>query len=130
MDASDKQGFLCQSHRAVLATRRRDGRPQMSPVVFAYDDGRLLVSTPGATAKARNIRREPRVSLCVINDKFFGDWLQVDGSASLIEMPEALDVLRSYYRAVAGEHPDWEEFDRAMVSERRVVIVVEPDVPL
>ena len=130
MDDVQRADFLRSQHRAVLATRRSDGRPQLSPIVFATDEsGRLMVSTRSATAKARNIRRDPRVSFCVITGEFFGDWAQVDGRASLVEMPEALAVLRSVYRAVAGEHPDWEEFDRDMVAQDRVVIVVEPDKP-
>lgn len=127
MDAAKLGQFLEQSHRAVLATRRRDGTPQLSPVVFALDgDGRLLFSTPGTTAKARNVRRDPRVSVCVLNDGFFGDWAQVDGHASVIEMPDALPVLRQVYRAISGEHPDWDEFDRDMVAQGRVVLAVRP----
>lgn len=119
--------FLRANHRAVLATRRRDGRSQLSPVLFAVgEDGRLLVSTRSATAKANNIRRFPQVSLCVVQDSFFGEWAQVDGEASIIEMPEALAVLRYYYKTVAGEHPDWDEFDRDMVSQGRVVLAIKP----
>lgn len=119
--------FLRANHRAVLATRRRDGRSQLSPILFAVgEDGRLLVSTRSATAKANNIRRFPQVSLCVVQDSFFGEWAQVDGEASIIEMPEALAVLRYYYKTVAGEHPDWDEFDRDMVSQGRVVLAIKP----
>jgi PPOX class probable F420-dependent enzyme len=125
MDEARRGEFLKQNHRAVLATRRRDGTPQLSPVVFALDDeGRLLFSTPATTAKAKNVRRDPRVSVCVLNDRFFGDWAQVDGQASVIEMPDALPVLRQVYRAISGEHPDWEEFDRDMVAQGRVVLAV------
>lgn len=127
MDGHELEEFLRANHRAVLATRRRDGRPQLSPVVFAVgDDGRLLISTRSATAKARNIVRDPRVSLCVLSDGFFGQWAQVDGEASVIELPEAMEVLRSVYRTVAGEHPDWDEFERDMVAQGRVVLAVRP----
>jgi PPOX class probable F420-dependent enzyme len=126
MEGQQLQEFLRDNHRAILSTRRRDGRPQMSPILFALgDDGRLLVSTRGATAKANNIRRSPGVSLCVVSDRFFGEWAQVDGEASIIEMPEAAAVLRDVYRAISGEHPDWDEFDAAMVSEGRVVLAVK-----
>jgi PPOX class probable F420-dependent enzyme len=127
MDASERDDLLARSHRAVLATRRRDGRPQLSPVVYARDEtGRLLISTRAATAKAHNARRDTAVSVCVLTDDFFGDWAQVDGQVSVIDMPEAAERLRWVYRQVAGEHPDWAEFDQDMVSQGRVVLVVTP----
>jgi PPOX class probable F420-dependent enzyme len=127
MEELERDEFLARNHRAVLATRRRDGRPQLSPIVFARDEGgRLLISTRGATAKARNVRRSPAVSVCVLTEGFFGDWAQVDGEASVIEMPEAAELLRWVYRQVAGEHPDWDEFDRDMVGQGRVVLAVTP----
>ena len=127
MEGEQLQEFLRDNHRAILSTRRRDGRPQMSPVLFARgEDGRLLISTRGANAKANNIRRSPGVSLCVLTEGFFGAWAQVDGEASIIEMPEAASVLRDVYRAISGEHPDWDEFDAAMLSEGRVVLAVKP----
>lgn len=130
MDAGQKADFLKQNHRAVLATRRRDGTPQLSPVVFALgEDGRLLVSTRAATAKASNVQRDPRVSVCAISDSFFGEWAQIDGQATVIEMPGAMALLRYTYQAVAGEHPDWEEFERDMVAQGRVVLAIVPDEP-
>lgn len=127
MNSEETKEFLRRSHRAVLSTRRSDGRPQMSPIVFGVDDqGRVLISTRAATAKAKNVRRAPQVSLCVLNDGFFGDWVQVDGQASLVELPAALELLRFVYRSVSGEHPDWDEFDRDMIAQERVVIVIDP----
>lgn len=115
------------NHRAVLATRRRDGRPQLSPVLQAVtDDGRIVVSTRAVAMKARNARRDPEVSICAINDGFFGPWVQVDGTATIIELPQAMPVLRSYYLQISGEHPDWDEYERAMVAEGRVVIAIAP----
>ena len=114
-------------HRAVLATRRRDGRPQLSPVLQAVgDDGRILVSTRSAAMKARNARRDPQVSICALNDGFFGGWAQIDGAATIVDLPEAMPVLRFYYKQISGEHPDWDEYERAMVAEGRVVIAIEP----
>jgi PPOX class probable F420-dependent enzyme len=119
--------FFKENHRAVLATFRRDGRPQLSPVTCALgNDGRILVSTRAATAKAHNLRRDPRASICVMNNGFFGAWAQVDGSVSVVDLPGAMQLLRFTYRQIAGEHPDWDEFERDMVSQGRVVLALEP----
>ena len=117
-----------QNHRSVLATRRRDGRPQLSPVVHAVgDDGRILISTRSAAMKARNIGRDPRVSICAISDAFFGKWAQIDGTAAIIDLPQAMPFLRFYYLQISGEHPDWEEYERDMVSQGRVIVAVQPE---
>ncbi len=87
--------------------------------------GRVAVSTRETALKVKNIRRDPRVSLCVINDRFFGDWIQVDGIAEVVSLPEAMDLLVEYYRSLAGEHPDWDEYRGAMQRERRVLVRVE-----
>ncbi len=122
----DRRSFLAHNHRAVLVTARRDGRPQTSPVVCALDDsGRVTISTRGTTAKVKNIRHRPEVSLCVLSDGFFGQWAQVDGRADIVELPEAMDGLVALYRQVAGEHPDWDDFRAAMEAERRVLLRVE-----
>ena len=128
MDISEALALFKQHHRAVLATRRRDGRPQLSPVVQAVgNDGRILISTRAPAIKVRNITRDPRVSICAINDGFFGKWAQLDGTASVIALPEAMTLLRLVYTEVAGEHPNWEEFERDMVSQVRVVIAISPE---
>ena len=118
--------FLRVHHRAVMSTVRGDGRPQMSPVGAGVDgEGRVIVSTPETTAKARNLRRDPRVALCVINDGFYGGWVQVEGTAEIVERPEAVELLVDYYRRLAGEHPDWDDYRRAMVEDRRVLVRFE-----
>ncbi|MBW3548942.1 MAG: PPOX class F420-dependent oxidoreductase [Actinobacteria bacterium] len=123
MGPDEARDFLRENHRAVLATRRRDGRPQMSPVVVAVDDdGRPLVSTRETAIKTRNAERDPKVSLCVMSDRFFGPWVQIDGEVEIVGRPEALDVLVDYYRRVSGEHPDWDDYRAAMERERRVVL--------
>jgi PPOX class probable F420-dependent enzyme len=128
MDIDLALAYFSQNHRSVLATRRRDGRPQLSPVVHAIgNDGRILISTRAAAIKARNIGRDPRVSICALSDAFFGKWAQVDGTATIIGLPEAMPLLRSYYSQISGEHPDWDEYERDMVSQGRVVIAVEPE---
>ena len=120
MPPEQARDFLRANHRAVLATVRADGRPQLSPVTAAVDDaGRVLISTRETAVKARNLRRDPRASLCVFTDGFFGPWVQVEGDAEVISLPGAMDELVAYYRLVAGEHPDWDEYRAAMVAERR-----------
>jgi PPOX class probable F420-dependent enzyme len=114
---------LRDNHHAVLATFRSDGRPQLSPVLAAVDDrGRVLVSTRETAMKTKNLRRDPRVSMCVISDQFFGRWVQVEGEAEIVSLPEAMDVLVDYYRRTAGEHDDWDDYRAAMTKQRRVVV--------
>jgi PPOX class probable F420-dependent enzyme len=123
MDISRAAEFLRVHHRAVLATVRADGRPQLSPVVAAVDDeDRVLISTRETAIKAKNLARDPHASLCVINDGFFGEWIQADGMAELVHLPDALDLLEDYYRRISGEHPDWEDYRAAMRRERRLVV--------
>jgi PPOX class probable F420-dependent enzyme len=123
VDADQVRGFLRANHRAVLATFRRDGRPQLSPVTAVVDgNGRVVISSRGPAMKVRNIRRDPRVSLVVMSDRFYGEWYQVEGSAEIVEQPEALDLLDDYYRRAAGEHPDWADYRAAMIRDERVVI--------
>jgi PPOX class probable F420-dependent enzyme len=123
MDLDRAREFLGAHHRAILATFRADGRPQLSPVLCAVDDqGRALISTREPAMKTRNLRRDPRASLCVLSDGFFGDWVQVDGEADVVSLPEAMELLVDYYRRVAGEHSDWEAYRAAMTRDRRVVL--------
>jgi PPOX class probable F420-dependent enzyme len=123
MDRATAQQFLTTHHRAVLATWRRDGRPQLSPVSVGIDAaGRAIVSTRETAYKTRNLRRDPRASLCVFDDGFFGPWVQIDGTAEVVSLPDAMELLVDYYRRVAGEHPDWADYRRAMERERRVLV--------
>jgi PPOX class probable F420-dependent enzyme len=125
MDLDQAREFLRRHHRAVMATRHPSGRLQMSPVLVALDDaGRAVVSTRETARKTRNLDRDPWVTLCVMTDRFFGEWIQVDGEAEVVRLPEALDLLVDYYRSVVGEHPDWEDYRAAMQRERRVLVRV------
>jgi PPOX class probable F420-dependent enzyme len=125
MDAEQVREFVRSNHRAVLATTRKDGRPQLSPVgVGVAPDGRLWISTRETAVKAKNVRRDPYVSLCLLNDGFYGDWAQVEGAAEIVALPEAMELLVEYYRGVAGEHPDWDDYRAAMERERRVMLLV------
>lgn len=119
--------FVATRHRWVLATTRSDGRPQMSLVSGGLTaDGELAVSTYPERAKARNVRRNPQVSVLVMGDEFNSAWCQVDGVARVVDMPEAVDGLVAYYRSISGEHPDWDDYRRAMVEQGKSVILVEP----
>ena len=123
MDLEQAREFLRANHRAVLATARADGRPQLSPVTCGVDDaGLVLISTRETAVKTRNLRRNPAASLCVFTDGFFGQWVQVDGTAEIISLPDAMDLLIDYYRRISGEHPDWADYRAAMISERRCVV--------
>ena len=117
--------FLRPRSKALLMTRRRDGGAQLSPVTCGVDaEGRIVVSTYPQRAKVANIRRDPAVSLCVLSDDWNGPWVQVDGRAEVLDLPEALEPLVEYYRAVSGEHPDWDEYRAAMTRQGKSLVRV------
>ena len=123
MDTRRAADFLRAHHRAVVATSRSDGRPQLSPVTCTVDDeGRVLISTRETAVKTRNLRRRPQASLCVFTDNFFGEWVQVEGDVEIIPLPDAMDLLVEYYRSISGEHPDWDDYRAAMVRDQRVIV--------
>ncbi|HEY6499129.1 MAG TPA: PPOX class F420-dependent oxidoreductase [Streptosporangiaceae bacterium] len=123
MSPEQAQQFVRDHHRAVLATIRSDGLPQLSPVSCAVDDdGRVLISTREPAIKTRNLRRNPFASVCAFTDGFFGPWVQAEGTAEIIALPEAMDLLVDYYRRVSGEHPDWDDYRAAMERDQRVMI--------
>jgi PPOX class probable F420-dependent enzyme len=127
MDLEQARAFVRQHHRAVLATRTRDGGIQQSPVVVGVDaDGRLTISSRETAYKTRNLRRNPWAQVCVFTDAFFGDWVVVEGVADVVSLPEAMEPLEDYYRGLAGEHDDWDEYQESMRREQRVLIRVEP----
>ena len=127
MDVREAIEFVAANHRAILATRRRDGSPQMSPIACGVQDGRIVVSSRETAVKVKNLRRDPHVSLCVMNDGFYGAWVQVDGTAEIVSLPAAMDGLVEYYRQLSGEHPDWDDYRAAMQREQRVLISVTPE---
>jgi len=127
MNLAQAADFLRAHHRAVLATSRADGRPQLSPVLCVADaEGRILISTRETALKTRNLRRDPHASLCAFTDGFFGEWVQIDGDAEIISLPDAMDLLVDYYRRVAGEHSDWADYRAAMTRDRRVIVRITP----
>ncbi len=123
MDVAEAQDFLRTHRRAVAATFRTDGRPQLSPVIVGVDDeGRVIISSTEDRVKVRNLRRDPRIAVCAFTEGFYGPWVQVEGEAEIVSLPEAMEPLVDYYRRLAGEHPDWDEYRAAMERERRVLI--------
>jgi PPOX class probable F420-dependent enzyme len=123
MDLDEARAVIAEQHHVVLTTLRRDGTPQMSPVLATLDgEGRVVVSSRHGAFKVRNLRRDPRAWLCVLSDDFYGRWIQVAGSVRIVELPEAMDGLVDYYRRISGEHPDWDDYRAAMVNDERLVL--------
>ena len=126
MDLEEARAFIASNHRAVLATTRKGGRPQLSPVTVGVDaEGHVVISSREPAYKVRNVRRDPTVSLCAVSDDFFGQWVQVDGTAQIVSLPEAMEPLIEYYRRIRGEHPDWDDYRAAMERDRRVIIRIQ-----
>ncbi|MEU5624136.1 PPOX class F420-dependent oxidoreductase [Streptomyces tendae] len=120
--------FVRPRHRAVLLTRRSDGSPQGSPLTCGVDDaGRIVVSTYPERAKTRNARRDPRVSIIVLSDEWNGPWVQIDGTAEVLDAPDSVEPLVEYFRNISGEHPDWDEYRQAMVKQGKSIIRVTPE---
>ena len=124
MDLDEAREFLRSNHRAVMATTRRDGTPQMSPITVSVDsDGFAIVSSRETAMKVKNLRRDPRAWICVFVDSFYGGpFVQVEGDVTIVDLPEAMDGLIDYYRGISGEHPDWDDYRAAMVRDQRVLI--------
>jgi PPOX class probable F420-dependent enzyme len=117
--------FVRTRHRAILLTTRADGRPQLSPVTAGIDpEGRFVVSTYPKRAKVTNARRNPAVSACVLSDEWNGAWVQFDGQAEVLDLPDALEPLVEYFRCISGEHPDWDEYREAMRRQNKSLIRV------
>jgi PPOX class probable F420-dependent enzyme len=123
VDTDRAREYLRENHRAVLATMRADGTPQLSPVVVAVDDaGRVVVSTREPAMKTRNVRRDPRAWVCAFPDAFFGGHVQVSGDVEVVSLPAAMEGLVDYYRRIAGEHDDWDDYRAAMRRDRRCLL--------
>ncbi len=126
VDRTGMLDFVRPRHHGILATTRRDGSPQMSPVTMGLDDaGRIIVSTYPERTKAHNVRRNPAASICVLSDDFGGEWIQLYGQAEVLDLPAALEPFVEYYRNIAGEHPDWDEYRQAMLDQGKVLIRLE-----
>lgn len=131
MEIDEALRFMRERHQGVLATARRDGRPQLSNITYVVgDDGVIRVSVTDSRAKTKNLRRDPRASLHVAQSDFWA-YAVVDCDVEL--MPVAADphdatadALVDYYRSVMGEHEDWEEYRRAMVADGRLLLLLTP----
>ena len=117
--------YVRDNSRAVLATRRRDGSPQMSPVTLAVVDNEIIMSTRETAIKTWNLRRDPVSWLCVFPDKWLGRWVQLQCRADIVSLPDAMDLLIDYYRTLSGEHPDWDDYRRAMTEDQRCMVKFE-----
>ncbi len=127
LDAGELAAHVRGRHRWVLATTRADGRPQLSLVTGGMTaDGRLAVSTYPQRAKAKNVRRDPRVSVAVLGEEFNDAWIQIDGEAEILDLPEAADAFVDYFRCVSGEHDDWDEYRQAMADQGKCMIMIRP----
>jgi PPOX class probable F420-dependent enzyme len=123
MDQARALDFIKNNHRAVLATQRSDGGIQLSAVTAGVDDdGKVVISTRETALKTKNLRARPFATLLVMNDGFYGEWVQVEGSVEIVGLPDAMEGLVSYYRGISGEHDDWEDYRAAMVKDKRVLL--------
>jgi PPOX class probable F420-dependent enzyme len=128
MDIQKAQEFLQTNHRGVLTTYRQDGRLQMSPILIGVnEEGVGIISSRETAYKVKNLHHDPRVSVCAFVDKFFGEWIQIDGTAEILSLPDAMEPLVDYYTRVVGEQPYWEDSRQAMRREKRVLIHITID---
>ncbi|WP_420453002.1 PPOX class F420-dependent oxidoreductase [Ilumatobacter sp.] len=128
VERAEVEDFVRPRHHGLLLARKRDGSPQASLVTIGLDDdGRVVVSSYPERAKVRNLRRDPRVSIVVQSDDFGGEWVQLDGTAEVVDLPDALDGLCDYFRVISGEHPDWDEYREAMRAQGKCLIRITID---
>jgi PPOX class probable F420-dependent enzyme len=129
VEISEAVEFVRHNHRGVLAVIRADGRPQMSPVSGTVNpDGLVVVSSRETAYKVRSLQARPYAAYCGFADQFFGQpWVQIEGPARIVTLPDAMEPLVDYYRSISGEHPDWDDYRAAMERDRRVLIVITPE---
>ncbi|MDP9382293.1 MAG: PPOX class F420-dependent oxidoreductase [Chloroflexota bacterium] len=125
MNCEQALEYLRENHRGVLTTQRRDGRPQLSNVAYLYDaeDGKVKISVTEDRAKTRNVRRDPRVSMLVLGPNWY-EYVVVEGMGSILDQNPVPELRRVYEGISGGPHPNWQEFDEAMVRDRRVVLSI------
>ena len=127
MDTADALQFIRDNHRGVLMVYRRDGAVQASPVTAAVDEeGRVVISSRETAFKVKHLQRDPRAAYCGFADDFYGEWVQVEGPAEIVHLPDALEPLVDYYRSVAGEHPDWDDYRAAMERQGKSLLRITP----
>ena len=129
MEISEAVEFVRHNHRGVLAVTRADGKPQMSPVSGTVNpDGLVVVSSRETAYKVRSLQARPYAAYCGFADQFFGQpWVQIEGPARIVTLPDAMEPLVDYYRSISGEHPDWDDYRAAMERDRRVLILITPE---
>jgi PPOX class probable F420-dependent enzyme len=128
VDLDAARAYIREHHHGVLGTLRQDGSPQLTPVSVGVDDAGLVVISSRETAfKVKHIRRTGRAYVCVMPDSFFGEWIYVEGPATIQSLPDAMDGLVAYYRSLSGEHPDWDDYRAAMAKDQRCLIRIDPD---
>ncbi len=128
VDRAELLEFIRPRHRATLVTTRSDGSPQLSLVTCGVDtEGRIVITTSPERAKAINLRRRPAASVCIQSDEWNGAYVQVDGSAEVIDLPDSVEPLVEYFRCISGEHPNWEEYREAMVKQGKSLIRITPE---
>ncbi|MDA3038334.1 MAG: TIGR03618 family F420-dependent PPOX class oxidoreductase [Actinomycetota bacterium] len=125
MDVSTGLDYVRKNSRAVMLTNRKNGAPAMSPVSVVVVDEQLIMSCRETAYKVGHLRRDPHTSLCVFPDKWLGRWVQLNCRAEIISLPDAMETLVAFYRALGGEHPDWDDYRRAMVKDKRCIIRFE-----
>ena len=127
VNRQELEEFIAPRHSGILVTFRGNGMPQLSPVTMGLCESQIVVSTYPDRAKANNARRNSQVSMCVLSDNFGGAWVQIDGRAEVLDMPDALEGLVDYYRCISGEHPDWDEYREAMHQQDKSLIRISID---
>lgn len=125
MDIETGLDYVRNNSRAVMLTTRANGAPAMAPVTVAVADDRIIMSTRETAYKVGHLRRNPETSLCVFPDKWLGRWVQLNCRADVTLLPDAMDLLVSYYRTLRGEHPDWDEYRQAMTDDQRCIVTFE-----
>jgi PPOX class probable F420-dependent enzyme len=119
--------FVRPRHHMLLTTFRRAGGVQSSPVTAGVDEqGRIVIASYPERAKVTNARRNPHVSVLVLSDDFGGAWVQVDGTCEVIDLPDAVEPLVDYFRSIAGEHSDWDEYRQAMRDQGKCLLRITP----
>ena len=114
--------YVRDNSRAILATQRRDGSPQMSPVTLAVMEDEIWMSTRETAIKTLNLRRDSKCWLCVFPDKWLGRWIQLECTAEILSLPLAMEHLVDHYKTLSGEHPDWDDYRRAMTDDQRCIV--------
>lgn len=128
VDRAELLEFVRPRHRMILFTPRRDGGTQASPVTAGVDEaGRIVIATYPRRAKSTNVARNGQAGVVVLSDDFDGPWVQIDGAAELISLPDAVEPLVDYFRSISGEHSDWDEYRQAMTRQGKALIRITPE---